>query len=303
MSKDEFYTIFPYDIYKNENDIKVCDLGETVYNKTDSTNQQWPITKLAAGWYKVVAIAKDKNGEEVRAEKYVEILNELTDKQINQAISVIPKSTNLQPGQKAEYTIATGFDKIWLIHTLSKMDKTNPTTYLTITKSQSASSALLTGETDRGGIALNYAFVQHNRVYKGNENFSIPWSNKDLQITYNTFRDKLLPGANEKWSVKISGNKGEKLAAEVLASMYDASLDQFKPHSWDALNIWPGLNNTVAWQENGFAQVNSEEFNQLERTYYPLEAKSYDGLLNDYYNYEFVNRRMGKVIKNRSQDN
>ena len=61
-------------------------------------------------------------------------------------------------------------------------------------------------------MAMSYAFVKHNRVYSGNENFDIPWSNKELNITYETFRDKLLPGANEKWTVKISGNKGEKVS-------------------------------------------------------------------------------------------
>ena len=36
----------------------------------------------------------------------------------------------------------------------------------------------------------------------------------------------------EQWKVKISGNKKDQVAAEVLTSMYDASLDQFKPQSW-----------------------------------------------------------------------
>ena len=84
--------------------------------------------------------------------------------------------------------------------------------------------------------------------------FSIPWSNKDLNISYETFRDKLLPGSQEKWKVKITGNKGEKVAAEMLAGMYDASLDQFKPHSWNRPNIWPLLYNTINWTANGFSK-------------------------------------------------
>jgi uncharacterized protein YfaS (alpha-2-macroglobulin family) len=286
LSKDEYYTLFPYDLYKNETQKSAWPLGEKAVDKTDSTkeNGQWTIGKgqIESGWYKIVVTAKDKYGEDVKAEKYVELTNGLTDEQINQPITVNTKKSTVEPGEKIEYTIATGFDKIWLIHTLSKMDKSTPTTYLTITKSQSAPLAISAGETDRGGIALNYAFIQHNRVYSGNENFSIPWTNKDVQITYNTFRDKLLPGANEKWSVKISGNKGEKVAAEMLVSMYDASLDQFKPHNWNTLNIWPNLYNNVAWQENGFVQVNSEEYNQLERQYFSLDQKSYDGLLGTY---------------------
>jgi len=287
LSKDEYYTLFPYDLYKNETQKSSWELGEKVIDITDSTseNSKFKIlnSKFEIGWYKIVATSKDKYGEDVKAEKYIELTTDNGQQTtLNTAISINTKKSTVEPGEKIEYTIATGFDKIWLIHTLSKMDKSNPTTYLTITKNQSAASALSAGEADRGGIALNYAFVQHNRVYIGNENFSIPWNNKDVQITYNTFRDKLLPGANEKWSVKISGNKGEKVAAEMLVSMYDASLDQFKPHNWNAFNIWPGLINNVAWSENGFAQVNSEEYNQLERQYFSLDQKSYDGLLGTY---------------------
>ncbi|MBP6430889.1 MAG: alpha-2-macroglobulin [Ferruginibacter sp.] len=286
MSKDEYYTLFPYDLYKNETQKTAWPLAEKVIDKTDSTKEsgQWSVINglWTSGWYKIIATSKDKYGEEVRAEKYIELINQLTNQHANQPITIIKQKTTLEPGDKAQYNIATSFDKIWLIHTLSKMDKTNPTTYLTVTKAQSASSAISVGEQDRGGIAMNYAFVQHNRVYKGGESFTIPWSNKEVQINYSTFRDKLLPGANEKYTIKITGTKGQKLAAEVLASMYDASLDQFKPHNWSSINIWPSLYNSINWQHNGFTTINSTEYNGEERKYYSLETKSYDGLLGSY---------------------
>jgi hypothetical protein len=55
----------------------------------------------------------------------------------------------------------------------------------------------------------------------------VPWTNKKLDITFASFRSKLLPGQEEEWQVKIAGSKGEKVAAELLAGMYDASLDVF----------------------------------------------------------------------------
>jgi uncharacterized protein YfaS (alpha-2-macroglobulin family) len=286
MSKDEYYNLFPYDLYKNETQKNTWELDSKAIDKTDSTNAngQWAIgnRQLEAGWYKIIATTKDKYGEEVKAEKYVKVLSGVEGKNALSGaevpITITKPKTTVEPGEKIEYTIATGFDKIWLINTLSKMDKTNPTSYLTITKNQSVKSEESVRETDRGGISMNYAFVQHNRIYKGGEAFAIPWSNKDLQIQYTTFRDKLLPGANEKYTVKISGTKGQKLAAEVLASMYDASLDQFKPHSWNSIDIWPSLYNSINWQGNGFTQINSTEYNGEERRYFQQDAKSYDAL-------------------------
>ncbi len=282
MSKDEFSNYFPYDVYKDEDKITAWPLGEKVADVSDTTaeNSKFKIqnSKFDAGWYKIVATTKDKYGEEVKAEKFIQLINQSTNKPINDPISVDVKKQSLEPGEKVEYNISTGFDNIWLIHAVSKMDKKNNTTYQTITKNKAAEFAESAGEQDRGGMALSYAFVQHNRIYKGGESFDIPWSNKELNITYSTFRDKLLPGANEKWTVKITGNKGEKVAAEMLAGMYDASLDQFKPHSWNRINIWPSLYNTISWEENGFEKVESEEYNEAEEKYLEIYNKRYDYL-------------------------
>ena len=91
-------------------------------------------------------------------------------------------------------------------------------------------------------MELAWLFVKHNRVYQYNQTIVVPWTNKELAIEYATYRDKTLPGSEEKWKLKITGYKNEKLAAEMLASMYDASLDQFYPHQWNKPDIWPSYN-------------------------------------------------------------
>src|SRR5690606_32765799 len=92
-------------------------------------------------------------------------------------------------------------------------------------------------ESDRGGYGVHYLFVKHNRFFKASDVIRVPWSNKELDISYSTFRDKTLPGSEETWTLKIKGNKNEKVAAEMLAGMYDASLDQFRMHNWNTPNI------------------------------------------------------------------
>ncbi|MEP7143296.1 MAG: alpha-2-macroglobulin family protein [Ferruginibacter sp.] len=288
MSKDEYEGYFPYDIYKDEDQAAKWPLGEKVADKTDSTsvNGQWSMLNNSpgAGWYKIVATTKDKYGEEVKAEKFILIQNDAKGGEEKSAVTVIAQQNEMHPGQKIKYAIKTGFENIWLIHTISKMDKTNTTTYQTIKPNQPYQNEIGVTESDRGGMAMSYVFVQHNRVYKGNENFSIPWDNKDLAISYQTFRDKILPGSEEKWTAKITGNKGEQVAAEMLVSMYDASLDQFSPQSWTALNIWPGLVNSVGWSENGFTAVSSEGYDRIMNDYLRTDPKSYDRLLQVFSN-------------------
>ena len=281
MSKEEYFGYFPYDVYKDEDKVKNYEVADKVYDKIDSTNEAIPlkITQLKSGWYKIIAITKDKYGEEVKAEKYVQVYSNKKVEPSFEPIEVRVEKGNAEPGEKIKYNIATGFNNIWLIQALTKVDESNNTTYQPITTNKPYQNEITVTENDRGGMAVSYAFVQHNRVYEGNESFDISWSNKELKISYSTFRDKLLPGSQEKWTVNISGSKGEKVAAEILASMYDASLGQFKPHSWSALDIWPKLSNRVNWDGNGFEGVNSEDYNRRENEYVGVPAKAYDEFL------------------------
>ncbi len=133
-------------------------------------------------------------------------------------------------------------------------------------------------ENDRGGYGVNYFFVKHNRFFYYGLDVNVPWTNKELQIEYATFRDKVLPGSEEKWKVKITGYKKEKAAAEMLVSMYDASLDQFKPHSWYQPNVWPNYNGTTNWNgRNNFSEVQSQAKYNYNTDYKSFD-KRYDGL-------------------------
>ncbi|CAN5817767.1 alpha-2-macroglobulin family protein [soil metagenome] len=290
MSKEEYYNNFPYDVYSNEDQVSKWAIGEKLIDKTDTTSENGKFSlrngQLGTGWYKLIAITKDKYGEEVSAEKYIQLTDGrgLTTEHLDE-ISLDVKNTNPLPGEKINYSLSTGFDKIWLIHSLGKMDKSVKTSYLTITAANPFTNEVAVTEADRGGMNMSYAFVQHNRVYNNTQSFYIPWSNKELSISYETFRDKILPGSDEKWKIKISGDKKEKVAAETLISMYDASLDQFKPHSWVSLkSLWPVFSDYISWTKGGFNEVNSTELNRVTYPYLQQKNKSYDALVQNGWN-------------------
>ncbi|RYG13535.1 MAG: alpha-2-macroglobulin, partial [Chitinophagaceae bacterium] len=54
----------------------------------------------------------------------------------------------------------------------------------------------------------------------------------ELEIKFLSFRDKLQPGEKETWKLKISNKAGEKEMAEMVATLYDASLDDLKEMDW-----------------------------------------------------------------------
>ena len=114
-------------------------------------------------------------------------------------------------------------------------------------------------EPDRGNIFFHLTYVKNNRFSHTTETVIVPFSNKALNIEYQTFRDKLLPGQDEEWRLKITGQNKDKVAAEMVATMYDASLDQFARNSWD-LNLYPSRYARKNFGSNTFKEVYSEDF-------------------------------------------
>lgn len=64
-----------------------------------------------------------------------------------------------------------------------------------------------------------------------------------LPIKLSVFRDKMQPGSTEKWTLTLPAEK----AAEVVATMYDASLDQFNSNSWEFPNLYVPNYKTRFW--------------------------------------------------------
>lgn len=114
-------------------------------------------------------------------------------------------------------------------------------------------------EKHRGGLRFQAMFVRYNRVHQVVYDVAVPFTNKILDIELETKREKLIPGAEETWSLKIKGKNKDKIAAELLAGMYDASLDQFKSHHWvfnvDRIKYSPSFWNA----DNGFLSYHSTQ--------------------------------------------
>jgi uncharacterized protein YfaS (alpha-2-macroglobulin family) len=301
-TKDEFIKYFPHDEYKDETKKETWAKGNLVYEKSDSTNKDsiFNVQYLIfnSGWYLIESTAKDKHGQEVKDVKYFQVYDPKSNTlPSNQYVWNYQEKNNIQPGEIAKVITGTSTDDVFLIQEINKQKaddgqsatnskQTNTLNFYSLNKEKKTFDFKIKEE-DRGGFGVNEFFVKDNRFYTVSNTIDVPWSNKELNISFDTYRDKTLPGNEEKWKVKITGNKGEKVAAEMLASMYDASLDQFKPHSWNSLDIWPNYNGYNTWNgRQNFIGVNSFEKYWNEKMI-PQKEKNYDELnyLPRYYLY------------------
>jgi hypothetical protein len=292
FSKNEFIKYFPHDEYKDETKKESWKKGELVFGKADSSNSPFTIdhSPLTQGWYVIEATAKDKYGQEVKDVKYFQIYDAKSSSLPAPAYMWnYAEKDDVQPGETAYVITGTSAKDLFLIQEINKTRTTDDGRQGTEKEDTKINFVSLNNdkktfgfkisEEDRGGFGVNEFFVKDNRFYAVSNAINIPWSNKELNISFETFRDKTLPGSEEKWKVKITGDKGQEVAAEMLASMYDASLDQFKPHSWsDLKSIWPNYSGYNTWQaRQNFITVNSFEKYWSEK-YIEQKVRTYDAL-------------------------
>ena len=136
------------------------------------------------------------------------------------------------------------------------------------------------------GLFMLFFWVKDGKAYQYTTSITKPLPDKTLNLTWETFRDRLTPGQQEEWKLKVSRNDGKVDAIQVLAGMYDKSLDQltYSPHSWSLnLRIQRILPNTywnfIAPRSNSLSA--SAQYASLRVS--DLTWSSFDGNLFDYY--------------------
>ncbi|HVI45492.1 MAG TPA: alpha-2-macroglobulin family protein [Chitinophaga sp.] len=244
ISKDAYVKDFPVDIYKDEDEKESWPRKAAILQKSANSNDSGRIAldnkTLAPGYYELVVSAKDEDGQPVTQKQVFELVDpNATALTAPAYIWDYQQEEKATPGQNAAITLGTSAKDLHVIQTLKRVDQPEETTTLDFSGIKKATYGIT--EKDRGGVYIEYVFVKDNRFYNITKNVLVPWDNKELSIKLGAHRNKLLPGEKEKWSVQISGYKGEKVAAEMVASMYDASLDAFRAHHWAIPDIYPVL--------------------------------------------------------------
>ncbi|MCB0588343.1 MAG: alpha-2-macroglobulin, partial [Phaeodactylibacter sp.] len=238
----------------------------------------WPV-----GHYVLNLQTQDDKGNAIEVKKYF-LVYDAKEKAFPAAVIAWkkqPASGGYQPGDEASILLATAADELNVFYELERRMKVAERSWLKVKPWQSITHKIEEG--DKGNLYAQLSFVKYNRPFSWTETIAVPWKDKELKIEYNTFRNKLLPGEEEAWQIKVSGPGNEKVAAEMVATLYDASLDQFRPNSWD-FSPFPYNYQARAWQSQHFNSASSNTF-----YYYPsspgMPQRTYRSL--NWFNFSF----------------
>lgn len=295
MSKNEYYRDFPYDLYADELNKYKWEKESKVLDKTFDTGAKTEydlstdIRALKPGVYVIEASCKDQFGEPVKAFNYVTIFNPGAGEVPEQTASwfYLQKDRG-EPGEKASFIMASAYPDVSYLYELEQKSR------ILSAKTLNASMTpveIPIEESYRGNVSFHATFIKNNRFYTYSNVITVPYTNKELDLQFETFRNKLLPGQAEEWKMILKDKKGEKVAAELMAGMYDASLDAFSANSW-YLSIYQDYYARLNWSSNAAGQSQSVVLNNINYAYATVPYRSYDQLnyfgLNFYsYNYDY----------------
>lgn len=236
IPKGQFVQLFPHEPYKDEEKKENWKKGNLVYTSLFEIDGSFNTNVLPDDW---------KSGV-YRAE--VELQSEGITATTNQQFTITDINDNdLPDNERFSYRIVNtdfwkdGFVKVNL-QSAYKALNLNISVFagderiffeqITIDGKQAIKIPVENLNSDK--LQIQIFGVKNGESITENEVISFKNEEKTLAFETKSFRNKLEPGLKEQWSFSLKNEKNEIPDAEILASMYDVSLDQFTPHSWNS---------------------------------------------------------------------
>ncbi|OFY17938.1 MAG: hypothetical protein A2W98_02310 [Bacteroidetes bacterium GWF2_33_38] len=279
-SKADWQKLYAGNVFEDENKLENFEKGSLVYEqqyKTSLTKEfkVEAIKNWKEGAYIVQIQSKDSFGNAINYEKRFKIYSEKSIQMpLNTTAWHATNYKSFEPGENAEIFIGSSKENVKVLYEIEHKEKIIKTEWLTLNKEQKK-IILPIIEDYRGNVSAHFTFIIDNRFYNYDDVIYVPFTNKQLDIKFETFRNKLYPGEKEEWKLVLKGKKGEKVAAEMLATLYDASLDNFRQNYW-SFNIFRSYYSSLSSRSDVFNSIASTNLKQNgSYFYYPSQYYDY----------------------------
>ncbi len=261
MDKDAFLADFPDFPWAFEDQPDQWPVRELAFAADFDAAPDRPATffenpKLREGWYKATLSSIDPNGVPIEKVQFFQVFlpsgKPVPTRSLlsHELIPGVPGPHSYLPGESAALRLATAGKStvpVWL-----EIERPGrPVERKWIRVKGVWTEFIPVTEADRGNIHVRLSWAGKGQAWTTVRRLTVPWDNKKLEVHFQSFRDKVLPGSDEEWILTVQGPSGAPVAAELAATMYDAALDAFAPNRWH-LSPWPSYGSHTAWQLIGF---------------------------------------------------
>ncbi|MCY1662304.1 alpha-2-macroglobulin family protein [Chryseobacterium sp. SL1] len=253
FSKEEFISRFPHDFY-DKNDEPKNWKSTVILEKIQQpiTNDQQPTTnldlgKLEAGDYQLELYNIEGKDTIKTLQNFSVWDKKLIKPDQKTFLTIVQSKKELKRGEKAVFTVYSSVPNALLNIFVQNGSGKTVSEVLPFKNGMLEYTADIPKDKDIRILNVQFQVVAFNDVQTESVNLDIDDTDQSLTIETLTFRDKIQPNSKEKWSVKISGNEKEKINAEVLANMYDMSLDKFAVNRYDWYTLYVPFVSTVSY--------------------------------------------------------
>ncbi|MBH8559303.1 alpha-2-macroglobulin family protein [Hymenobacter negativus] len=216
----------------------------------------------------------------------------------------VPLADTVAPGQRTEVLLGSSEAGARILLEVEREGKLLRQEWLTLNANEQRRLSIESGAaTAVGPLYIHTTQVRDNRLYRHDATVQVAEKPQPLQLSIATFRDRLQPGQRETWRVTIHQANGKAADAELLATLYDQSLDIFRPHSFMGLELGAGyyparfgwMGDFGEFRSNSFYQSSSSE--KLFDTDYP-KLNGWELTSHDFYRKMRIEASKGPMIKN-----
>jgi len=209
--------------------------GEVVFDqaiKTDASGWGQGDAQLKVGAYLAKFETQDRFGKTVTTEKTFKVLDPAAEKLALRVPNLVQSQKHrLEPGEEYLALWGSGYDTSRAFVEVESHGKLLQA-YWTPSGRTQATIKQATSEALRGGFFVRVTQVRENRGYTFSERVDVPWTNKELTLKWEHFVSKLEPNQRETWTAVVTGHDAKQAVAEMVATLYDASLEQFQHLYW-----------------------------------------------------------------------
>ena len=192
-----------------------------------------------SGRYRIVVTIQDQQGRSCVAERDF-ILYQSADRRppVYSPIWLVEQQTECLPGEEARWILGTSCAHTYLLYELFAADGQRIQGEWIRLNNENRSYKLPYVESYGEGVTAQFTMVQDGRWLTRQIEIRRRQPNRQLTLIPQTFRDHLLPGSSEEWKFRVVDADSIPVVAQLLAGMYDASLDQLLPFRWSFQPQW-----------------------------------------------------------------
>ncbi|MDY0077664.1 MAG: alpha-2-macroglobulin family protein [Bacteroidales bacterium] len=215
-----------------------------------------------AGSYMLVLEAEDNFGADVENSQQFTLFNPEAKNAVPDQLFIASLSADTaQPGEEIQFVLSTDAPDSRVLVEIWSGDTLRFSDWIKADRKM-IQLPYKVRESDRGKLSFQAVMLRFNEVFTINEGVSVPFDNRKLDIELLSLRDQLQPGANESWELIIRQANNTAASAELLAGMYDASLDQIMLHNW-YFDLLPAVRLQRSWSaDQGFFASGSNNLYQ-----------------------------------------